>query len=62
VLVSAPHRIRGEPSCLGVPLEHVEGVEADDRLRDGDLRRGDRKLEHGTSLSISCGGPRHGRG
>jgi hypothetical protein len=42
VIVRAPHRLRGEPSCVGVPLEHPERLLADDRLRDRDARRVDR--------------------
>jgi hypothetical protein len=62
VIVSALHRIRSEPSRVGVPLERGERLVADDRLRDRDSRRADRKLEHGASLAISCCRQRHGRG
>jgi hypothetical protein len=34
VIVSAPHRIRGESSGVGVLLEDVQGLVADNRLRD----------------------------
>jgi hypothetical protein len=61
VIVRAPHRLRGEPSCVGVPLEHPERLLADDRLRDRDARRADRKLEHRASLPIGCCTQRHGR-
>jgi hypothetical protein len=53
MIVRAPHRVRGESACVGVALEHVEGLVADDRLGDRDVRRGDRELEHRASLTVS---------
>jgi hypothetical protein len=34
MIVRAAHRVRGEPSRVGVVLKRVEGVVADDRLAD----------------------------
>src|SRR5215216_3403056 len=46
MIVRAAHRIRGEPSRVGVVLKRVEGLVADDRLADRKSWRADRKLEH----------------
>jgi len=54
VIVSAPHRVRGQSRCVGVALEHVEGLVVDDRLGDREVRCGDRELEHSASLAVGC--------
>jgi hypothetical protein len=60
-IVRAAHRVRREPSRVGVVLKRVERVVADDRLADRESWRADRKLEHRASLAVGCRRQRHRR-
>jgi hypothetical protein len=61
VIVRAAHRVRGELSEVGIVLERVEGLVADDRLGGRDARRADGKLEDSAPFAVDGHTRRRGR-